>query len=235
MFFNFKKKQAVRKEQTEVAVPKKVFTDVSDCIMSDNPSVSLKVMTIADMHGHLSQTELFDVFCANPKPDMVILLGDNFPHDLNGILSVIPEPIQVYGIEGNHDKKGLLQEYPRIIPLDKTVIQGSNYTMAGLSGSIKYKPDDYYNLITTEESRKALGKLPVVDILITHDKPCFKLPDEFLDFPDAHTGLFGIGEYIETKHPKIVLHGHLHTLSIKKYEDTVIRCCYGIEIFDIAF
>lgn len=208
---------------------KQQLIDVPNCIKSDSPRVSLTVMTIADSHGRINKDDLKSKW--NDRIDAVFMLGDNFPDDIEAALEIIPQGVAIYAVSGNHDSKDLLSHYERLNELNgqRTELKGCSIT--GLSGSIRYKQDDYYSLITNEESERILSDTPYSDILITHDKPCFNKPETVM----AHSGLTGIGEYIKVRRPEIVLHGHLHEPYIKKYQNTVIRCCYGVEVFEIAF
>ncbi len=205
--------------------------DVSNCT-KDNATVFLNVLSVADSHGKLMQKDLKNTLYSSPTPDIVVLLGDNAPDDLEAVLDVLPEDMPIYGVEGNHDEKGVLQRYNRILDVNGRCIASSpSCVIGGLSGSIKYKDSDYYAMLTNEESEQVMKNMPHCDILITHDKPCFELPDVIT----AHSGLTGIGKYIQAQSPHIVLHGHLHDRYIKRYRNTIIRCCYGVEAFTIAF
>lgn len=209
-----------------------VMTDIPDCI-KPNGKTHLKVMTIADSHGHLEQGTVKSVL-SGALPDAVFFLGDNFPCDIETALEELPLSVtQIYGLTGNHDAKDSLVPYSeRITEIDKATgtVLSNGCRLEGLSGSIRYKEDDYYSMLTNEESERIMAEKPQCDILITHDKPCFYVPKTV----DAHSGLLGIGKYILEKKPQIVLHGHLHKPYIKQLGDTIIRCCYGVEMFDIT-
>lgn len=197
--------------------------------------VRLTAITIADSHGNLRRDDIMNPLHTGELPDVVFLLGDNFVSDLETVLDIVPESIPIYGIVGNHDQKDLFADFPRIKNVNgictapKSI--ADDYTIAGLSGSIRYKNDDYYAMLTNEESEQALSRVPYADILLTHDKPCFSAPEKLT----SHSGLTGIGKYVLERKPKIVLHGHLHERYAKRLGDTVIRCCYGVEKFPIAF
>lgn len=221
-----------------------LMVEREDCILSAWASrISINVMTVADSHGNLMQRELqkeYKKALSVGKLNAVFLLGDNFINDIETILEVIPEEVPIYGVVGNHDAKDLLVPYKRIVNVsgmciapiaDNHALSEYDYAIAGLSGSIRYKDDDYYAMLTNEESDVIMAKLPYAEILLTHDKPCFQAPEKLT----SHSGLTGIGSYILEKKPKIVLHGHLHERYIKQYGDTMIRCCYGVETFPIAF
>lgn len=49
----------------------------------------------------------------------------------------------------------------------------------------------------------------------------------------AHSGLTGLGQYIERAKPRLVLHGHIHDRTKTMHGSTEIRCCYGIELIEI--
>lgn len=214
-----------------------LLTDCENCILTPIPRVTLTVMTVADMHGKLMQRSIEDKLCSAALPDAVFLLGDNFSSDIGAVLAVIPESIPVFGVSGNHDFEGNLRQYPRIADvsgkctLPHGSLKDSDFTIAGLSGSIRYKDEPRYCMLTNEESDSIMSGLPRADILLTHDKPCFAVPSELT----SHSGLTGIGKYILEKKPSVVLHGHLHERHIKRLGGTVIRCCYGVEVFEIAF
>lgn len=202
--------------EPEPEIPKKIFN----------------VITVADCHGRLKTSELAAVYENIDKDDFikadgmfVLLLGDNTEKDIENVLSIIPENIDIYGVVGNHDKKNLLSSYPRINDINGVYTLTKDFSIAGLSGSLRYKDDPDHALITNEESEKILSKMPYVDIFIAHDQPCFQKPAE----PDAHSGLTGIAKYIMEKHPQYVFYGHLHDKLFGRYKDTLYYCCYGVE------
>lgn len=228
----FGKKDAKSESEETVQSPKleELLTDIPDCIKPDS-RICLDVMTIADCHGNLMQRE---IICAlgEKSPDVVFFLGDNFPNDIEAVLDVVPRNIRMFGVAGNHDFKDVLSPYnSRIFDVNAAFCAADDYSVGGLAGSIRYKEDAYYAMLTNEESEAVMKKIPKVDILITHDKPCFDLPEKIT----SHSGLTGIGSYITRTKPNIVLHGHLHEKYIKRMGNTIIRSCYGVERFNISF
>jgi Icc-related predicted phosphoesterase len=196
------------------------------------PKGHFNVVTIADCHGTLEEKELLDI---KVSPDVVILLGDNAPPDLDIILKFFSErnkrPL-VIGITGNRDEEDLLRKHylGKITDLHMNKLCYGAAELCGYDGSLKYKPDTMYALHTNEESERDMASLPSCNILITHDKPCFEKKSEIID---AHAGLTGIGDYIKKNKPSLVLHGHLHERYITEYENTTIRCCYRVEEFSV--
>lgn len=194
----------------------------------------IDVLTIADCHGTLMQHEIGEAYVKAKVPDLfeppwvVFLLGDNSYEDIETVLSYIPERIPIFGVLGNHDTKTLYDDFNRITSLDKMVIDWNGFDFGGLSGSVKYKDDDYYALISNEDSIKAMNELSPCDVLVTHDRPRFieKQNEDII-----HSGLTGIGNFIKQRKTKIVLHGHLHDRSIVRYNNIFIKCCYRAERF----
>lgn len=211
--------------------------------VTDHPVFKdLDVLVLADTHGTLSDEKLRRSL--KTPPDMILILGDIYYQNLELFFSVLNSlkmtDIPILGILGNHDDKDLFSYFPRIKDMDGKrevlSVKGKELSVAGLSGSIRYKYSDHYVLRTHKESVEILDPLESCDLLMTHDKPCFIKPDDF-EYDelckDAHSGLYGIGKYITKKKPQLVLHGHTHNPMISKYEDSYIRCCYGVERFRI--
>ena len=221
-------------EEPEKIDVEDLMVDVNDCVRPDF-RICLDVMTIADCHGKLMQKEIQEVLGANPTPNVVFFLGDNFPSDIEAALEVIPKSVKwIFGVTGNHDAKDALERYSdRILDVNKGsystggMVSSDDYSVCGLSGSIRYKDDDYYSMLSNEESESIMANKPWCDILITHDKPCFSVPETLT----SHSGLTGIGKYILQKKPQLVLHGHIHERYIKRLGETIIRSCYGVEMF----
>lgn len=217
--------------------PEELLMDAPDCVNSDF-RICLNVLTIADGHGKLMQRDIKKVLDEHPNPDVVFFLGDNTSEDIEAVLELVPKHVKMYGVVGNHDFKDVLEPYKdRITDVSEysyatgNMTSETDYTIGGLAGSLRYKPDDRYVMLSNEESEAILERKPEVDILITHDKPCFSVPETLT----AHSGLTGIGKYIIEKMPKIVLHGHLHERYTKRWGKTIIRSCYGVEMFTVAF
>lgn len=198
--------------------------------------MKLDVITVADTHGNLL-LETLEGIDTGKRPDVIFMLGDLSYWDLDLVLSYFKDT-KVYSVLGNHDSVKLLDEvketYPELNDAEYPfMIKG--FSCAGLSGAVKYKDDPYYCLITQKESAERLNPLGYVDILLTHDKPMFEEPEDFDEkiSHNAHSGLYGIGKYIKEKQPKYVLHGHIHIPSVNTYGNTTIRCCYGVERFEL--
>ena len=209
--------------------------------------VPLRVMTIADCHGTLHKQELILAY-KGEKPDIIFFLGDNYMEDLELCLDFFNEQgmkdVLKVGIVGNHEDKTLLSRpmfRAHIRNIDRTVIYHKGLRIGGFPGCIKYKDeDDIYQLWTNQESEDLLKDFAPVDIFVCHDQPAWERPSLI----DAHSGLTGIGKYIQKNNPKVMLHGHLHeryesSVScraglFKKKQETKIFCCYRAESFDLT-
>ena len=196
--------------------------------------IIINVLTIADCHGSLREYELVSKTLV--RPDIVFLLGDNDYGDLEYAVRFFKEAfpdnsIPLLSLSGNHNDPNLLKDEfaADIIDLHRNIYIFNNIRIGGFSGSIRYKPDARFTMFTNEESEQMLSELADCDILLTHDKPCFKKPKEI----NSHAGLTGIGTYIKNHKPSIVLHGHLHNRYVENYKETQIRCCYRVESFQI--
>lgn len=185
-------------------------------------------MAIADTHGKLMQKVLIAQL-AKTIPDVVFFLGDVFYSDIEAVmdckeLANIPK----VGIIGNHDSHDILKEFG-IGDLHLKTTEICGYKVGGFGGSIKYKDDISYLMYTNKQSEEVLANFEPCDILITHDKPCFKKPL----IVHAHSGLTGIAKYIERCEPKYVLHGHVHDRNLTYFKETAIRCCYNVETIEL--
>lgn len=223
------------------------FTDLSSCECRD-ASDTLDVLVITDTHGKLMRKQAEEgigMATHDTFPDIIFFLGDVMDDDFGMLEELFSYQTKagtpVFGISGNHDNKELISQHKFVTPLDGRVqtvtIRGRQYTIGGLSGSIRYKDEPKYVLRSHKESSDILRLMPACDILITHDKACYEKPEDYeADMSlNAHSGLYGIGEYILQKKPSLHLHGHLHDQYIKRLNNTgtVVRCCYYIERFDV--
>ncbi len=209
------------------------------------------VMTVADTHGKLTRNEVADFKSMKDVPDIIFCLGDMSYNDYGVLEDIVKEwceernaSMPVFcGVLGNHDKNTLMDEItedmPDFIALDKNrLIAVKGFVIGGVSGSVKYKDDDFYCIKTQEEMLKELEKLCDVDILICHsqpafDKSVFKNVDENGISLNAHDGIYAIGKYIDEHKPRFVFHGHLHDRKSAVRGNTMIHCCYGIQVFNI--
>jgi uncharacterized protein len=151
--------------------------------------------------------------------DLLLGCGDLPYHYLENLVSFLNVPL--FYVPGNHD--------PNYSPSDsKTQAQGGSnldlklvrhkkFLIAGLGGSIQYRPDGTNQYTQAEAYLRALRLFPrlmlnrahygrALDILITHSPPFGIHDDETL----AHQGLKAINWLIRIAKPRYHFHGHMH-------------------------
>ncbi|WP_088362663.1 metallophosphoesterase family protein [Bacillus cereus] len=136
------------------------------------------------------------------NPDLVILLGDIYYRDAMEIDEKYPCP--KIGVYGNHD---FINEWKdtSIRIIHEEVFEFEGITFAGFGGCPRYnrKPNQY----TEEQTQLFMNNLEKVDVFIAHSNPVY---DKAIPDWDPHRGFKSFNKYIETKHPKYFLHGHIH-------------------------
>jgi uncharacterized protein len=153
--------------------------------------------------------------------DFVISCGDLPIHYLEYVASSLNVPC--FFVRGNHDlyeigEGGVIKtEAQGWTDLDMRRVKFRGLTMAGLEGSIRYKPHVPMQYTQREQWLRAIwlsrtmmvSRLRTgrgVDILVTHS-PIFGVHDG----PDhAHTGFSAFNWLIEKFRPRLLLHGHQH-------------------------
>jgi hypothetical protein len=154
--------------------------------------------------------------------DMVIACGDLPFYYLEFIVSSLNVPC--YFVYGNHDwnvKQTLdgpaLMHPPGWINLDERTVCTGGLLLAGLEGSLRYRPDGMHQYTQAEMQWKALRLIPrlianrmqygrYLDILVAHAPP-FGIHDG-PDYP--HVGFRAFLMLIDRFKPRYVLHGHKH-------------------------
>lgn len=188
-----------------------------------NSSCSLRILAIADLHGHIDNflDSIPDCNCY----DICVLLGDNSLYDLKTLLNFIPVS-KMIGVLGNHDEHDYYSRYG-IRDINMDTISMKDISFIGIEGCLSYK--DNMPGYTQEESLTLSTSLPSSDVLISHSPP-------FLsgDPDDIHNGLMGIAEYAYKNNISVILHGHLHESSVCMLKNgTIVKCVYGIELLDL--
>jgi len=153
--------------------------------------------------------------------DVNLILGcGDLPYTyLEYLTSLINVPL--YYVPGNHDP-----EYNTIQPLayaeggsnlDLKTAHAQGLLLAGLGGSIRYRPDGVNQYTQQQTFTRAYRLLPKIlfsqmrygrrlDILITHSPP-YEIHD---DETNAHQGLKALNFLIQKIQPRYMLHGHTH-------------------------
>lgn len=157
--------------------------------------------------GHFSQIEL------------ILGCGDlPYPY-LENLLTLLNIPL--FYVPGNHDPiydfENPLAHVEGGSNLDLKAVRFKRFLIAGLGGSIQYRPDGTNQYSQTHALSRALRLLPrlllhrinygrPLDILITHSPP-FGIHDEKTQ---SHQGLKAINWLIRVAKPRYHFHGHTH-------------------------
>ena len=141
--------------------------------------------------------------------DLIIGCGDLSRHYMNFLSDAAPVPV-LY-VHGNHDAS-YDREPPRgAICIDDDLYWYKGYRIVGLGGSCRYRAGAWQ--FTEAEMKRRISHLRSkiqhaggVDILVTH-APLHGYGD-FSDLP--HRGFTVFNEILDTYHPALMLHGHIH-------------------------
>ena len=151
--------------------------------------------------------------------DLVLGCGDLPYTYLEYLITILSVPL--YYVPGNHDPEyNVYRSISRAeggLNLDMKSTYANGLLLAGLGGSIRYRPDGV-NQYTQEQAffraYRLLLNLLVnqvrfgrkLDILISHSPP-FKIHD---DDTNTHQGLKALNFLIRTVQPRYLYHGHTH-------------------------
>lgn len=151
--------------------------------------------------------------------DLLFGCGD-LPYEyLEYIVTLVNKPL--YYVPGNHDPVYSLKDQRSFAEggenIDCKAINHKGLLIAGLGGSIRYRPDGVNQYKQREMYFRAFRLLPrllwnklrhgrMLDVLITHSPP-FGIHD---DDTQAHEGLKAINWLLNFAKPRYHLHGHTH-------------------------
>lgn len=167
----------------------------------------MKILAVADEESkylweYYEPSKLRDI-------DLIIGCGDLSRHYMNFLSDAAPVPV-LY-VHGNHDAS-YDREPPRgAICIDDDLYWYKGYRIVGLGGSCRYRAGAWQ--FTEAEMKRRISHLRSkiqhaggVDILVTH-APLHGYGD-FSDLP--HRGFTVFNEILDTYHPALMLHGHIH-------------------------
>ena len=168
----------------------------------------MKILALADVE----EPYLWDYYSAEKVKDVDLILscGDLKSEYLEFLVTMMNKPL-LY-VHGNHDDR-----YQKKPPLgceciDDTVTEVRGYRIAGLGGSMRYRPDAKFMYTEKQMSqrvsklRKKIKKAGGIDILVTH-APVFDCGDmEDL----AHRGFACFQTILREEHPQVMFFGHVH-------------------------
>ncbi len=185
--------------------------------------------------------------------DLVVGCGDLPDYYLDYIVSMLNVPLTL--VPGNHDLptpspdaegEGEGGGTPRASGnIDGMVVEERGLLLAGLGGSIRYRPDGVHQYTQGEMARRILALAPrlwwnrlrygrFLDILITHAPP-----RGIHDAEDpAHVGFEAFNRFIARYSPRYLLHGHAHVyrhdaITITQVGPTTVINVYPYRVIDI--
>ena len=154
--------------------------------------------------------------------DLVVSCGD-VPADVLERLSVRYQ-VPLLGVLGNHDgavAPAMLRD------LHLAVVEQGGVTLGGLEGSWRHKPRGHH-LYDEVEVAALLADFPRVDVFVAHNPPA-----GVHDVSDGiHNGFEAFTRYIESKQPRLFLHGHVHRRAETVLGKTHVVAIYGAQMLD---
>jgi Icc-related predicted phosphoesterase len=157
--------------------------------------------------------------------DLVVGCGDLPDYYMDYVVSMLNVPLS--HVPGNHDLAPVSRSSDRdpndredrreYSNIDGIVVEERGLLLAGLGGSIRYRPDGVHQYTQGEMTRRVLALTPrlwwnrlrhgrFLDILVTHAPP-----RGIHDADDpAHIGFEVFNRFIACFRPRYLLHGHSH-------------------------
>lgn len=201
----------------------------------------MKILAVSDrVVDHLYSSHVKQ---RHPDVDLIIGCGDLPFYYLEFLISALDAPL-VY-VRGNHDLSPQYTADGRTLTevhggsnIHARVLQVRGLLLAGLEGSMRYRPNAPL-MYTEAEMRQEVGRLLLglcwfrirhgrfIDILVTHSPPL-----NIHDASDqAHQGFKVFRYMMKWLRPKYLLHGHIHvyrqnTRRITQFEETTVINVY---------
>ena len=186
----------------------------------------MKILAIADR----PPKEKIKSILAQNSVDLICTLGDLDPFILYELEDITNIP--KLGVYGNHCS-GNYFESLGITNIHLKTFEFGGLVFGGFEGCVRYKDDQHAKMYTQEEASKLLKNFPHVDVMLAHCPP-YGINDEPEEL--SHQGYKALREYVETKKPKYLLHGHTYTAEgnlIKKFMDTEIIYVFGDKLINL--
>jgi len=157
--------------------------------------------------------------------DLVVGCGDLPNYYLDYIVSMLNVPLAL--VPGNHDLRmvsPISDQEPEgsagsrwSANIDGMAVEEQGVLLAGLGGSIRYRPDGMHQYTQAEMARRVFALAPrlywnrirhgrFLDILVTHAPPRGTHDAE----DPAHVGFEVFNRFIAHFRPRYLLHGHSH-------------------------
>lgn len=185
---------------------------------------------------------------------LVLGCGDLPDFYLEYVVSMLNVPF--FHVPGNHDLPPPASETDRLArsvrspresgSLDGRLVCEQGLLLAGLGGSVRYRPDGDYQYTQAEMTRRVVALTPrlwlnrlrygrALDILVTHAPP-----KGIHDGSDpAHVGFLAFNRFIARFQPRYLLHGHAHVwrrdaVTSTQVGATTVLNVYPYRVIEIA-
>lgn len=209
----------------------------------------VKVLAVSDLVvDHLYAADVRSRF---PQVEMLIGCGDLPYYYLEFLVSAFDLPL-VY-VRGNHDGGPQHRSDGRVtaevqggIDLHRYAAVVKGCFMAGLEGSMRYRPRDKLMYTEKEMTLEIAGMLPRLlwmqrrlgrrlDVLVTHSPP-HDIHDD-TDLP--HTGFRVFRTFMRYFKPRYLLHGHVHRIGVDvkhltQFADTTVINVFPYRHMDLS-
>lgn len=207
----------------------------------------LKILAVSDkvLDSHYNPA----IRKSYPEVDMLLGCGDLPFYYLDFLVSALDR--RMLYVRGNHDahrqyssERGELTEVRGGVDIHRRVVLEKGVLVAGLEGSMRYKPGRKQQYTEGEMTLEIARMVPrlmgtramfgrFADILIAHS-PAFGIHDED-DL--THTGFKIFLSFLRFFKPQYMLHGHIHIYDrnkqhITKFEETTIVNVYPSYFFE---
>jgi len=180
--------------------------------------------------------------------DMVLSCGDLPYSYLEYIVSMLNVP--GFYVHGNHDKPEymangrVLTQPGGWVNLDRRTLRSKGLLLAGLEGSMRYKPGFDHQYTEGEMAYRVWSMTPALvlnrvlhgrylDILITHAPPFGVHDGEDV----CHRGFKALLAFMDRFRPRYLLHGHKHIYGLEPwrtgYLDTDVINVYPYRVIEL--
>lgn len=208
----------------------------------------MKILAISDVISELVHSP--NIVKRFSDVDFVLCCGD-LPFDyMEYVVTMLGKAL--YYVYGNHTQPFVLAangdircEPQGCINIHRKVICHCGLLIAGLEGSIRYRPDGEHQYTQLQMRRMAHMMAPQlwwnrrrygrpVDILITHAPP-YGIHDG-KDLP--HQGFVAYLNFMDRYKPRYLIHGHTHLYRLDarretRYGETTVLNAFGYQVIEI--
>lgn len=209
----------------------------------------MHIMAVSDrILERLYQADIARIY---PDVDLIIGCGDLPFYYLDFLISALDRPL-VY-VRGNHDQSPqytadgrVLNNVPGGLNIHGRIVNINGLLIAGLEGSMRYRPNAPYMYSEREMSAIVMGMAPKliwnivrygrpIDILVAHSPP-FGIHDG-RDL--AHRGFRVFLTLMRYFRPRYLLHGHVHVYRndvprMTKFAETTVINVYPFRTLNIS-